>query len=121
MRPDCIAGVNPLASNPSRSQWLNPAAFAVPANNIGRFGNCGVGIMEGPGTQNFSASIGKRFNLTERFAALYEAQISNVFNITNLGIPNTQINSDSFGRVTSTQAAEQAGARTIQMTLRLMF
>ena len=121
MRPDCIAGVNPLASNPSRSQWLSPAAFAVPASNIGRFGNCGVGIMEGPGTQNFSASIGKRFSLTERVAALYEAQISNVFNITNLGIPNTQINSGSFGRITSTQAAEQAGARTIQMTLRLKF
>src|SRR5262249_28439148 len=88
---------------------------------IERFGNCGVGIMEGPGTQNFSASIGKRFNLIERFAALYEAQISNVFSISNLGIPNTQINSSSFGRITSTQVAEQAGARTIQMTLRLMF
>jgi len=121
MRPDCISGVDPLAANPSRSQWLNRAAFSVPENNIGRFGNCGVGIMEGPGTKNFSTSIGKRFNVNERIGVLYEAQISNLFNITNLGIPNTQINSASFGRVTSTQAAEQAGARTIQMTLRVNF
>lgn len=119
MRPDCISGVNPVAANPSRSQWLNGAAFAVPENNIGRFGS--VGIMEGPGTKNFSTSIGKRFNINERIGVLYEAQISNLFNITNLGIPNTQINSSSFGRITSTQAAEQAGARRIQMTLRVNF
>ena len=110
-----------MVSNPTRDQWLNPSAFVRPDNNIGRFGNCGVGIMEGPGTKNFSMSFGKRFPIRERVGLLYEAQISNVFNITNLGIPNAQITSSSFGRITSTQSAEQAGARTIQMTLRLEF
>jgi hypothetical protein len=121
MRPDCVAGADPLAENPTRDQWFNPAAFSRPANIIGRFGNCGVGIMEGPGTKNVSMSVGKRFALTERIGLLYEAQVSNVFNITNLGNPNTQITNASFGRITSTQPVEQAGPRTIQMTLRVTF
>jgi len=77
--------------------------------------------MVGPGTKNFSTSIGKRFTVNDRVSVLYEAQISNLFNRTNLGIPNTQINSSSFGRITSTQSAEQAGSRNIQMTLRVSF
>jgi hypothetical protein len=125
-RPDCVASVDPNAANPTRYQYFNPAAFAVPANNIGRFGNCKVGILHGPGTKTFSASIGKQFRLTERAALRYEAQFANLFNITNLGVPNTRFANSgapnpSFGKITSTQQGEQAGPRTVQMSLRLSF
>jgi hypothetical protein len=125
-RPDCVSGVNPDASNPTRDQYFNPAAFTVPANNIGRFGSCKVGILHGPGTKTFSASVGKQFKLTEHVALGYEAQFANLFNITNLGLPNTRFANGgsanpSFGKITSTQQGEQAGPRTVQMSLRLSF
>jgi hypothetical protein len=125
-RADCT-GASGDAANPTRDQWFNPAAFSVPGNNIGRFGNCGVGILHGPGTVNFSMSLGKDFHIAERWSFSYEAQFSNLFNITNLGIPNTRFSnspgtvSASFGSITATQAVEQGGPRVIQMSLRLLF
>lgn len=120
-RPDCVAGANPNAAVAGSGLFFNPAAFSVPANNIGRFGDCGVGILNGPGTRTFSASLGKDFRFSERFLVHYEAQFANLFNITNLGIPNTSITGGSFGQVTSTQPTQQAGPRTIQMHLRFVF
>ena len=48
-RADAVAGVSPYAANQSPSQWLNPAAFTVPLNNIGRFGTVSVGSLQGRG------------------------------------------------------------------------
>lgn len=126
-RPDCVAGVSGNASNPTRDQYFNPSAFSVPANAIGRFGNCGVGILNGPGTKTFSMGVGKQFQIYERFSVRYEAQFSNLFNFVNLGTPNTRFSNaagtvnPSFGRITSVQSAEQAGPRIIQMLLRVQF
>jgi hypothetical protein len=119
-RPDCVSGVNPNAST-TKGLYFNSAAFSAPGPNIGRFGNCPVGFLRGPGTTNLSASIGKNFAFTERIGLRYEADFANLFNIRNLADPNTKINSGSFGLVSAVQAADQAGPRTIQMSLRLSF
>jgi hypothetical protein len=111
-RPDCVG-------SPSFS---NPGAFAIPANNIGRFGNCGVGILEGPGTQVFSMTLAKQFHLTERMGLKFDAQFANLFNHVNPNAPPTSINNlKTFGIPQSDQAGEQAGPRTIQMGLRISF
>ncbi len=82
------------------TRYFDRSAFVVPANNIGRFGNAGVGILRGPGTEVFSMSLAKRFLLTERVNLRYEATMSNLFNHTNLDIPaNLNIGSGSFGRI----------------------
>jgi hypothetical protein len=63
-------------------------------------------------------------HLTERFAVRYEAQFANLFNINNWGIPNLNVSSGSFGQITSQQdgtPGSQAGPRSIQMALRLLF
>ncbi len=119
-RPDCNSGVNPNTQT-TAGVFFNPAAFSVPGSDIGRFGNCPVGFLLGPSTKNFSASLGKNFAFTERFALRYEADFANLLNIRNLGDPNTKINSGNFGVISSEQSAEQAGPRTIQMSLRLSF
>jgi hypothetical protein len=119
-RPDCNAGVNPNART-TPGLFFNPAAFSIPGPDIGRFGNCGVGFLLGPATKNLSASLGKNFAFTERIGLRYEADVANVLNIRNLGDPNTKINSGNFGVVSNEQYAEQAGPRTIQMSLRLSF
>jgi hypothetical protein len=119
-RPDRIGDGN--LSNPTPEKYFDRAAFVVPSNNIGRFGNAGVGILRGPGTEVFSMSLAKRFSLTERVNLRYEATMSNLFNHTNLDIPATlNIDSGSFGRIQATQKGDLAGPRTIQMSLRLSF
>jgi hypothetical protein len=50
----------------------------------------------------------------------YEADFANLFNIVNFDVPNTALGS-SFGRVTATQPGEEAGPRSIQMSLRILF
>ncbi len=87
---------------------------------IGRFGNCRVGILEGPGTAAFSMSAGKTFRLNERFGFRYEAQFANPFNLTSWGLPNMNI-TGNFGKISNTQQVAQAGPRTIQMELRFQF
>jgi hypothetical protein len=111
-RPDCVGA-------PS---FANPSAFAIPANNIGRFGNCGVGILEGPGTQVLSMTLAKQFHLTERMGMKLDVQFANLFNHVNPNAPPTSINNlKTFGVPQSDQAGEQAGPRTIQLGLRLFF
>jgi hypothetical protein len=128
-RPDCTAGVSGYLSNPSTATFFNVAAYDVPAHPvdaagtaepIGRFGNCGVGILEGPGTATFSMSAGKTFHVNERLGLRYEAQFSNLFNLANWGLPNMNI-TGSFGQITNAQQVGQAGPRTIQMQLRFLF
>ncbi len=125
-RPDCT-GTSGNLSNHNRNGWFNPAAFTVPRNNIGRFGNCPVGILTGPGTVTFAGTAGKNFALTERFNLRYEAQVANLFNHTNLADPATNISSPAtFGKITNVQDANtsygpSAGPRNIQMSLRLTF
>ncbi len=124
-RPDCT-GISPVVANHTRSKWFNSAAFSTPANNIGRFGNCPVGTLVGPGTVTFAGTAGKNFALTERFNLRYEAQVANLFNHTNLSDPNTNISSSSFGTISNVQDANtsygpSAGPRNVQMSLRLTF
>lgn len=120
-RPDCVAGQSGTLSSPTTADYFNVNAFSIPASNIGRFGNCGVGILEGPPTGTFSMSVGKTFAVTERIGLRYEAQFANLFNFLNKGEPNMNVASSSFGLISSSQLVEQAGPRSIQMMLRLQF
>jgi hypothetical protein len=120
-RPDCVAGKTGYLPNPTTASYFDVSAFAIPASDIGRFGNCGVGILRGPATATFSMSAGKTFSLTERLQLRYEAQFANLFNILNRDVPNVNVASSSFGLVSQSQLVEQAGPRTIQMMLRLQF
>ncbi len=120
-RPDCVAGQTGYLSNPTTADYFNVDAFTIPASDIGRFGNCGVGILEGPGTVTFSMSAGKTFALTERIGLRYEAQFANLFNILNKAAPNMNVGSSSFGLISQSQQVEQGGPRSIQMMLRFQF
>jgi hypothetical protein len=66
-------------------------------------------------------SAGKTFQVTERVGVRYEAQFANLFNILNKDVPNMNVASSGFGQITSSQLYGQAGPRTIQMMLRVLF
>lgn len=97
---------------------INPASDPAP---IGRFGNSGVGILEGPGTVNLSMGVGKAFVITERVRAKIEASFTNLPNHTNLADPRLAITSSAFGKITSERSAEFGGHRTGQVGVRLEF
>jgi Carboxypeptidase regulatory-like domain/TonB dependent receptor len=120
-RVDIVSGVSPYAASQSPAQWFNPAAFALPANNIGRFGNLAAGALTGPGTQSVSISLIKAFTFTERARMQVGAQAANLFNHANYAIPNTTFGTSPFGTITDVQSAEGAGPRALQLTARLIF
>jgi hypothetical protein len=118
-RPDQV-GAGTL-DNPTAARYFDAAAFVRPASNIGRFGNAGVGILEGPGTRVFSMTLGKGLVTGGTTRVRVEVAFSNLFNIENLDVPNMNVTSSAFGRITATQTVDQAGPRTIQFSVRYSF
>ena len=96
-------------------QWFNVAAFTqVPS---GQFGNAGRNILRGPGWITFDMSIQRRIGLTSRVNATVRADIFNVFNRANFGLPERNIASATAG-VISTLAGDP---RVMQLSLRFGF
>ncbi|MGD1090738.1 MAG: TonB-dependent receptor [Bryobacteraceae bacterium] len=120
-RADIISGAPLYPTNQTPGQWINSAAFAIAPNNIGRYGDSPVGAVEGPGTQAISVSLFKTFQFTEHVRMQLEGAASNLFNHLNLGLPNTSLGTAAFGTITSTQTAEGAAPRSIQLTGRITF
>ncbi|MEO6725694.1 MAG: carboxypeptidase-like regulatory domain-containing protein [Blastocatellia bacterium] len=118
-RPDVVG--DPTPAEQTSAAWFTRAAFAAPANNIGRYGYASVGSLVGPGTRNFSMGLAKKFRFTEQTGLQFQADFSNVFNHLNLGNPSTNTSSSAFGTITGTQTAEGSGPRVIQLGLRLFF
>jgi hypothetical protein len=120
-RADIVAGTPLYPSNKSIQQWVNPAAFALPRDNIGRFATSPVGSVVGPGTQVVSLSIYRSFRYKERYALRIGASSTNLFNHPNYGVPNLNLGTAPFGTVSSLQSAEDSGPRAIQLGTRLTF
>ena len=120
-RADSVAGISPYATDQTPQHWLNSAAFAVPQNNIGRFGSSSVGSFQGPGTKAVSLSLMKSIKLREGVGMQFGAQAANLLNHVNYNPPNTVFNTSSFGVISATQSAEGAGPRAIQATARFTF
>ena len=120
LRPDVVS--KDFYRSQSRAQYFNPAAFSPTPAGAGRFGNAGVGILEGPGTSAVALGLGKVFKITEGTRLRFESTFSNVLNHTNFAPPSTQIdNTSTFGVLSAPQTAENAGNRTGQVALRLDF
>ena len=120
IRPDVVS--NNFYAGQSRSQYFNLKAFSATPVGAGRFGNAGVGILQGPGTAAVSLGVAKSFVVTERIHARFESTFTNVLNHTNFAPPATVVDSPStFGALIGPQTAENAGNRTGQVALRLDF
>ena len=103
------------------TNYFDRTAFSTPASNIGRFGYAGPGSLIGPGTQVFSTKVQKKFYVREKIYFQLEGAATNLLNRANFGLPAQNLSASSFGRITTTQQAEGAGARTLQLGLRLNF
>jgi Carboxypeptidase regulatory-like domain/TonB dependent receptor len=121
-RADINPGVPLYPTNQGVADWINPAAFVSPGNNIGRIGDSPVGAVVGPGTQAVSLSIFKSFPIKERVRFQFGVAASNALNHPNYAPPsNLSVGTAGFSSLTNVQSQEGAGPRSIQATGRLTF
>ena len=98
----------------SISKWFNTAAFRTPDQYT--FGNAGRNNMRGPRATNLDIVTYKDFRLHEGITLQLRGEFFNIANHARFGIPNNNVQSGSFGRITS--AGEP---RDIQFALKLLF
>jgi hypothetical protein len=97
--------VNQILASPYGAKtvknYLNPAAFALPAT--GTLGNLGAANIAGPGTWQFDVALSRTFQLREKQRIEFRAEAFNVTNAFRMNNPTTNLNSNTFGQVTSAQ------------------
>lgn len=138
MRPDSVAGVSMNPKTKNRYTFVNSAAFTCPGLSswtvgaycttgsgtgdhplpIGRFGNNQVGSVEGPHMFNLSGGVSKSIPVVGRLKVKVDATFTNILNHTNLGNPNMDLSSASFGLISNTIGSDFGGARTGQISIR---
>lgn len=122
-RPDFVPGQSFYANPRTPDGWLNAAAFRVPAR--GTWGNMPRNLVRGPGLWQLDLAVNKRTRLAENKTLEFRAEMFNLFNRAQWGLPNANISQAAqFGRITSvvnTQPTGSGGPRQVQLMLRLGF
>ena len=130
-RPDLVPGVSLIPPGGSTiGEWINPAAFAVPAD--GTFGNAPRDVARGPGAWQIDMGIEKNIPLTERAQLAFRAEFFNIFNHPQYGLPLSDFSvapgQNGFGNIISTVSTTTPVSpvgtgtpREIQFSLRLSF
>ena len=135
-RPNLVPGVPIYLHTSDSTQWLNPAAFALPG--VGQIGSLGKGSIRGKPIHNVDFSINKNWRFKEKYGLQFRAEMFNAFNHTNFvgfnnnlqfdGVQFTSLNPNvlnpnfgkpnngSFGQLTAAQ-----NPREIQFGLKFTF
>jgi hypothetical protein len=113
LRPN-LTGQPIALPNPSVAEWFNTAAFIAPPQ--GSFGDAGRNSIEGPGSLVFDMAFTRVIPMGDVRVLEFRAQMSNIFNTPQFAGIDTNVNSPSFGQVTST-----GSMRRIQMQARFRF
>ncbi len=111
---------NLRVSNPTvgiAGQFLDPAAFALPANFT--LGNSSRNQGYGPNQSVINASLFKTFKLNEGWNLQFRTEIFNLPNHPVFGNPNTSFGNANFGKISTT--AGTYTPRQIQFALKLLF
>lgn len=121
LRPNVTGSVPSLTRDQQIANYFGPpigaagSVFSLPPASA-PFGNLGRNAFRAPGFEQWDLGVTKNFNFTERIRLQFRSEFFNVLNHTNLGIPNQQANSTSFGSITGTFPARQ-----IQFGVKLLF
>ncbi len=95
-------------------QWLNPAAFAVPARFHYGSASRTLPTVLGPGLVNIDSMLSKSFSFAERYRLQFRWEMFNASNTPYFDLPQQSLGAGGFGVVTA------AGNRRImQMGLKL--
>jgi hypothetical protein len=111
-------GVSPYSGNgfhQTSSDWLNKAAFAVPASFT--FGNESRNDLVGPVFKNVDFNASKNFPLFEDVNLQFRAEFFNFFNNTNFSNPDNGVQDGTFGQILTAAGP----GREIQFALKVVF
>lgn len=100
--------------------WLNNAAFSLPASGGAGtgFGNVVKGSLRGPRFTNWDAAVIRSFHIYRESNLQFRAEYFDVLNHTELGNPAVSVSTaNTFGTITSTQG----GPRIAQFALKFVF
>jgi len=121
--PDRICNGNLSTGQRSINRWFDASCFAVPP--MGRFGNSGANILEGPGIQFHNLLFFKQTAPTERVHFDFMGMISNLFNHPNFLFPASNISVPGgvgvVGETYGLYSGERAGQRMVELRGRIEF
>jgi hypothetical protein len=136
-------GANPCAYTPipynqstvtigTAKEWYNPAMFSL--GPVGRLGDASRDMLRGPALHNFDFSLVKDTavpKLGEAGSIEFRAELFNILNFSNLGMPNGTVFGGALNHPDPFQEAPNSGAgvisntvttsRQIQFALRVVF
>ena len=122
-RPDYVFGQSLTpAGGSTPNHWINPTAFAVPAN--GTFGNLGRNAFRAGGITQLDLAVSKFVSLTERFSIRFRADVFNLTNRAQYGVPNADASASNFGVITTTLSNYATGRgtpREFQLSIKILF
>ena len=88
---------DPFVPDRTAGQWLNPNAFAIPAN--GTYGTMGAMSIRGPRSTQIDMGLTRSFQIRERQSLQFRWEAFNVPNVVNLNNPVSSLNSVNFGKI----------------------
>jgi Carboxypeptidase regulatory-like domain len=94
--------------------YLNPAAFALPA--IGGFGNVQKSSLVAPGYFTWDTSLVRYFPIKGEAQIQFRAEYFDLLNRANFGAPVNSVSSGGFGSITSANTS-----RIAQLSLKISF
>lgn len=95
-RPNLVGKAKP--AHPSRYEWFDPSAFAVPSFS---YGNSPKNFLRSPHVTDADFSIFKSFPIRESASLTFRAEAFNIFNIQNYGVPDSNYGDPTFGQITN--------------------
>jgi hypothetical protein len=98
----------------SLTNFLNPAAFALPA--LGSLGNMSPRNIQGPGTWQFDVALSRVFRFRESQRLEFRAEAYNLTNSLRPQNPTTNFSSSDFGQISSSR-----DPRIMQFALKYLF
>jgi len=96
-RPNRMPDVNPYMDHKSVDGWLNPKAFAVPPP--GTMGDVPRNSVQAPGMIQLDLSLSRTFRIAEGKSIQLRAEVFNLPNRLNAGLPIAALNSGTFGKI----------------------
>ncbi len=115
-RPDLVG--DPNGGPRTVDEWLSRSAFRRLniQTEAGQFGNAGRNIARGPSYTNVDMSLVRDFQISGEVRVQFRAEVFNVANHPNFGLPVADLNSVNFGRIFSA-----AAPRLMQFGLKVIF
>ena len=104
---------DPYLPNKGTTGWLNPKAFARPAD--GEWGNASQNI-QGPGMITINMGLTRKFQMREKQFVEFRAEAFNMPNHLNPNNPVTALNNQNFGKIISA-----GDPRIMQLALKYVF